>query len=60
MEISRRAATVMLAALPLTRIATAQPSARTRVVLLGTKGGPTPGPLRAPPATAIVVDGHAT
>jgi len=35
-----------------------QPAGRsTRVVLLGTKGGPTPSPLRAPASVAIVVNG---
>ena len=29
-----------------------------RVILLGTKGGPTPSPFRAPASVALVVDGH--
>jgi ribonuclease BN (tRNA processing enzyme) len=29
-----------------------------RVILLGTKGGPTPSPFRAPASVAIVIDGH--
>lgn len=34
------------------------PSTGTRVVLLGTKGGPTPSPLRAQPANLLLVDGR--
>ncbi|MDB5677704.1 MBL fold metallo-hydrolase [Sphingomonas bacterium] len=46
-----------LAALPL--IGAAPAAARVRVVLLGTKGGPTPSPYRAAPATLIEIDGKA-
>ncbi len=55
--IDRRDLLTSLAMLPLAKGTLAQPP-RTRVVLLGTKGGPTPGPFRAQPATAIIVDGH--
>lgn len=34
------------------------PAKGTQVVLLGTKGGPTPSPLRAQPANLVVVDGR--
>ena len=37
----------------------AQPASSLRVVLLGTKGGPTPGPYRAAPATVLVLNGRA-
>jgi ribonuclease BN (tRNA processing enzyme) len=33
-------------------------SPASRVILLGTKGGPTPSPFRAPASVAIVIDGH--
>lgn len=37
----------------------ARPSARgTQVILLGTKGGPTPSPLRAAPSNVVLVDGR--
>jgi len=55
MQATRRQIVAALAALPL--IGAAAP--RTRVVLLGTKGGPTPGPYRAAPATLIEIDGRA-
>jgi ribonuclease BN (tRNA processing enzyme) len=35
----------------------AKPGSRTRLILLGTAGGPTPKALRAAPASAVVVDG---
>ena len=57
-ELSRRtllAGSVLpLMAIPLRAVAA---SAGTRVVLLGTKGGPAPSPLRAPACVAIVNDG---
>ena len=56
MQASRREIVAALAALPLIGAA---PGVRTRVVLLGTKGGPTPGTFRAAPATLIVIDGKA-
>lgn len=56
--IDRRDMLTSLALLSLSTTALASPPPRTRVVLLGTKGGPTPGAFRAQPATAIVVDGH--
>ncbi|PWK88674.1 MBL fold metallo-hydrolase [Fulvimonas soli] len=47
-----------LAACPaLLRAADAAPARRSRLVLLGTAGGPTPKAARAAPASAIVVDG---
>ena len=55
--IGRRLVIAGLAALPLSGGAAGR-TGRTRVVLLGTKGGPTPGAIRAQPATAIVVDGR--
>lgn len=55
MQASRREIVAGLAALPLIGAAPAP----TRVVLLGTKGGPTPGAVRAAPATLIVVGGEA-
>jgi ribonuclease BN (tRNA processing enzyme) len=45
-----------LAALPLGSVFAA-PTA-TKVILLGTKGGPTPSSVRAPASVAIVIDGH--
>ncbi|HEX7731070.1 MAG TPA: MBL fold metallo-hydrolase [Rhodanobacter sp.] len=39
------------------RMAGAAPAARSRLILLGTAGGPTPKAARAAPASAIVVDG---
>lgn len=56
MQATRRQILGGLAALPLVAGA---PAPRVRVVLLGTKGGPTPGPLRAAPATLIQIDGKA-
>lgn len=53
MQATRRQILGSLAALPLIAAA---PAPRVRVVLLGTKGGPTPGPLRAAPATLIQID----
>jgi ribonuclease BN (tRNA processing enzyme) len=58
MSIGRRDVIGALAALPVLAAA-APPSAPTRVVLLGTKGGPTPSPLRASPATLIEMGGRA-
>ena len=55
MQATRRQIVAALAALPLIGAA----AARVRVVLLGTKGGPTPGPYRAAPATLIEIDGQA-
>ena len=57
MQATRREIVGGLAALPL--IGAAPATARVRVVLLGTKGGPTPSPNRAAPATLIEVDGRA-
>lgn len=56
MQPSRRTVLAAFAAMPLIGAATA---GRNRVVLLGTKGGPTPNPLRAEPATLIELDGQA-
>jgi ribonuclease BN (tRNA processing enzyme) len=56
MQPSRRTVLASLAAMPLIGAA---PARRNRVVLLGTKGGPTPTPLRAEPATLIEIDGQA-
>ena len=56
MQPSRRTVLASLAAMPLIGAA---PVGRNRVVLLGTKGGPTPTPLRAEPATLIELDGRA-
>lgn len=56
MQPSRRTVLAAVAALPLVGAA---PTGRNRVVLLGTKGGPTPTPLRAEPATLIELDGQA-
>jgi ribonuclease BN (tRNA processing enzyme) len=56
MQATRREIIVGLAALPLLGAGVAN---RNRVVLLGTKGGPTPGVQRAAPATLIEVDGKA-
>lgn len=59
MESTRRqfvalaAATLAAAVLP----AQAAEAKRSRLILLGTAGGPTPKPNRAAPATAIIVDG---
>ena len=40
------------------RLVHAQPRRRSRLVLLGTKGGPTPGLIRAPASNLLVVDGE--
>lgn len=56
MQATRREIVGALAALPLIGAA---PPPRVRVVLLGTKGGPTPSPDRAPPSTLIEIDGNA-
>jgi ribonuclease BN (tRNA processing enzyme) len=56
MQATRRQIVAGLAALPLIGAA---PAPRVRVVLLGTKGGPTPSPYRAAPATLIEIDGKA-
>lgn len=56
MQPSRRTVLAAVAAIPLLGAA---PTGRNRVVLLGTKGGPTPTPLRAEPATLIEIDGQA-
>lgn len=45
------------AASPLSFAGPATPSPRTRLILLGTAGGPTPKPDRSAPANAVVVDG---
>ncbi|HSI17965.1 MAG TPA: MBL fold metallo-hydrolase, partial [Sphingomonas sp.] len=58
MSLDRRALLGTLAALPLLAAAGPVPPP-TRVVLLGTKGGPTPSPLRAAPATLIEIAGRA-
>lgn len=57
MTVTRRQMLQGMAALPLLAAAP-QPPSRVRVVLLGTKGGPTPSPLRAAPATLIEIDGR--
>jgi ribonuclease BN (tRNA processing enzyme) len=56
--LSRRAFVGSAAAVPLVSAlpAFAGPPAAARVILLGTKGGPTPSPVRAPACTAIVID----
>ncbi|GLQ92344.1 hydrolase [Dyella acidisoli] len=41
----------------LPRVLRAAPVSRSRLILLGTAGGPTPKPARSAPASAIVVDG---
>lgn len=56
MQPDRRTILAAIAAMPLVGAA---PGGRNRVVLLGTKGGPTPTPLRAEPATLIEIDGAA-
>ncbi|MES2043994.1 MAG: MBL fold metallo-hydrolase [Pseudomonadota bacterium] len=58
MSVDRREVIGALAALPLLAAAVPAPPA-TRVVLLGTKGGPTPSPFRAAPATLVAVAGRA-
>lgn len=45
------------AALLAPSLASAQPARRSRLVLLGTKGGPTPSRFRAPASCLLVVDG---
>lgn len=58
MTLTRRQIVVAIAALGLApRAALAQPR-RDRVLLLGTKGGPTPSPWRAAPATLLVIAGR--
>ena len=52
---TRRTILASIAAAPL--LAAVPSPARTRVVLLGTKGGPTPSPYRAAPATLIEIGG---
>jgi ribonuclease BN (tRNA processing enzyme) len=52
-----RRAVIAAAGLPL--LAAVPRGSGTRVVLLGTKGGPTPSPYRAAPATLIEIDGRA-
>ena len=39
-------------------LARAQPARRSRLILLGTKGGPTPGRFRAPASNLLLVDGE--
>lgn len=57
MMLTRRAFVGSSAAVGLvTSVAINAQPAGTRVVLLGTKGGPTPSPFRAPACTAIVID----
>jgi ribonuclease BN (tRNA processing enzyme) len=62
MRLSRRQISAGIAVLPfaaptLLRAQSSQ-SPRTRLILLGTAGGPTPKPNRAAPSQAIVVDGR--
>jgi ribonuclease BN (tRNA processing enzyme) len=59
MMISRRAfvAGAIVSAMPL-RAAVQAASPAMRVVLLGTKGGPTPSAVRAPASVAIIIDGR--
>ena len=59
LTISRRAfvAGAIVSAMPFQAAAQAA-SPATRVVLLGTKGGPTPSAIRAPASVAIVTDGR--
>jgi ribonuclease BN (tRNA processing enzyme) len=58
-QISRRnfVAASASALLPLPSSLAAAPP-EDRVILLGTKGGPTPSPFRAPAAVLLIVDGH--
>ena len=58
MSVDRRRVMAGLAAMPLLAAA-APPPVPVRVVLLGTKGGPTPSPFRAAPATLIEIAGRA-
>lgn len=58
MSVDRRSVIAGLAATPLIGAAASTPP-MVRVVLLGTKGGPTPSPLRAAPATLIEIAGRA-
>lgn len=53
---NRRALLAGIAAASFVPAARAAPS-RTRLILLGTKGGPTPNPLRAAPASLLLIDG---
>lgn len=55
--LTRRALLGVVAATALTGLRAPQ-GARTRLILLGTAGGPTPKPNRAAPSQAIVVDGQ--
>lgn len=59
MTISRRVfvAGAMVSAIPF-RAAAQATSPKMRVILLGTKGGPTPSAVRAPASVAIVIDGR--
>ena len=55
----KAAAAAMLAPTSLASFAQSAPSqVGTQVVLLGTKGGPTPSPLRAQPSNLVIVDGR--
>ena len=55
--LSRRAFIRSAAAIPLTTALPAFAASQApRVILLGTKGGPTPSPVRAPACVAIVID----
>ena len=55
-SIPRRAfVAATLAAVPVGRLLAGAPSRRSRLILLGTAGGPTPKPNRAAPSQAIVV-----
>ncbi len=56
--IDRRTLIAGLAAATLARPLAAQGTSRDRVILLGTKGGPTPGPYRAAPATVLMIGGR--
>lgn len=55
MDLHRRTLLAGLAALPLARAVPAQTPLKSRLILLGTAGGPTPKPTRAASASAIVV-----
>ena len=50
-------ATLALAATPLLSAQAQPPARRSRLILLGTKGGPTPSRSRAPAANLLLVDG---
>ena len=47
-----------LLAAPLGAQTASRPPRRSRLILLGTKGGPTPSPFRAPASNLLVVDGE--